>query len=1102
MKKNYGFTAFRVAILSLTSFACAPWADAQVETGRFVGRITDPQGAVVPNATITVANLGTNLAQTAHTNADGDFIITPVQGGMYRLTVSAAGFETNTISSVEVQVGQIVREDLTLKIGAETTTVEVQSTAPLLSTDSATVSQVITNEQLVDLPLNGRGFYKLAQLTPGAALLPPTGNSLAIRPETVDGNTISGIKGRAISFLLDGVDTSEQHQGGTFAQVSVDALQEFSVQQNPYSAEFNRGGGFFNSTTKSGTNKFHGGVFEFIRNDKLDARNYFATTRQILKRNQFGGTFGGPLSIPHLYSGRDRSFFFLSYEAQRLRQGLVFNLIVPTDAQRAGDFSASGLKAIYDPLTTKTTNGVTTRTQFPGNKINRPLSPQALAILNYYPRGINGGGTAAFTPSQAIDLDQFTVRIDHQLSKANRLFGRWFYTNDREVDPNAAPALGTASLTSHGQDIAVGLVTTIGSNKVQDFRMHYLPSIVRLTAFLQGPDFNTTNGITGFQQLLRPGTSGSFPDFAFSGYQSLQGSTFDQRPKAQDRKVVEGTDNFTWIKGRHAMKFGTLIRYYQWIGYDSQTSYVGNFAFNGAVTQNPASPTGSGDAFADFLLGYPSSVGRAYAADYFGGQRTYYQFYGQDDIRVNDRLTVNIGLRYEYSPWMNGYKGQVGTFDPSQSKPIIVASNTDTVDMTAQFATPAAMQYFGQYIQTSHQAGLPYSITYTDRTQFAPRVGLAWRPFGNSTVFRAGYGIFYEPEGTGGRVNLNTLPYRLAETVLQTTNVVPTRTLANFFLGSALGSAATNPTLAPSPTHMKMGSNQHWSFGVQQQVTQSTVFDVAYVGNHGVHLQGSSDFNDPAPGPGAVQARRPYPLFGSIVFQSQNQGSTYNSLQAKVQQRASHGLTLLVSYTWSKFLESFQSPSIGGNTGYEKSYSAFDVPQNFAFSMTYQVPVGKGQRFLGTANGFVNAALGGWQLQSIVVQRSGTPYTPIVSTDVANTGVGNQRPNQIRSGKLAHPTVSAWFDKTAYVVAPAFTYGQVRSNTLPSDNYRQYDASIFKNFKVTDTSVVSFRAEFFNLSNTTSFNAPNATINTAAGGVVTGTSVPSRDIQFALKYNF
>jgi len=485
MKKNYGFTAFRVAILSLTSFACAPWADAQVETGRFVGRITDPQGAVVPNATITVANLGTNLAQTAHTNADGDFIITPVQGGMYRLTVSAAGFETNTISSVEVQVGQIVREDLTLKIGAETTTVEVQSTAPLLSTDSATVSQVITNEQLVDLPLNGRGFYKLAQLTPGAALLPPTGNSLAIRPETVDGNTISGIKGRAISFLLDGVDTSEQHQGGTFAQVSVDALQEFSVQQNPYSAEFNRGGGFFNSTTKSGTNKFHGGVFEFIRNDKLDARNYFATTRQILKRNQFGGTFGGPLSIPHLYSGRDRSFFFLSYEAQRLRQGLVFNLIVPTDAQRAGDFSASGLKAIYDPLTTKTTNGVTTRTQFPGNKINRPLSPQALAILNYYPRGINGGGTAAFTPSQAIDLDQFTVRIDHQLSKANRLFGRWFYTNDREVDPNAAPALGTASLTSHGQDIAVGLVTTIGSNKVPgelpvafDWRKHGLREIV------------------------------------------------------------------------------------------------------------------------------------------------------------------------------------------------------------------------------------------------------------------------------------------------------------------------------------------------------------------------------------------------------------------------------------------------------------------------------------------------------------------------------------------------------------------------------------------------------------------------------------------------
>jgi hypothetical protein len=405
----------------------------------------------------------------------------------------------------------------------------------------------MTNQQVTSLPLNGRGFYKLAELTPGAALLPPTGNSLAIRPEIVNGNTISGIRGSAISFLLDGVDVSEQHQGGTFIQTSIDALQEFSVQQSPYSAEFNRGGAFFNATTKSGTNRYHGGVFEFFRNEKLDARNYFSATRAILKRNQFGGDIGGPLSIPHLYSGKDKTFFFVDYEGQRLRQGLVVNSTVPTDAQRLGNFSAPGLKTIYDPLTTP-------RTQISCNGVLNVIcpsriSPQASAVLAYYPHANSGATSFKAVPSQGIDWDQGTVRVDHQINSSNRLFGRWIYVNNRESDPNAAPLLGTASLTSNGYDLAVGLITNIGSNKVQDFRVHYLPSHVRLSAFLQGPDFNTLNGIQGFSQLLRPGTGGSFPDYSWSGYAALQGSAFDQRPKSQDRTVFEPIANFTIVRG-------------------------------------------------------------------------------------------------------------------------------------------------------------------------------------------------------------------------------------------------------------------------------------------------------------------------------------------------------------------------------------------------------------------------------------------------------------------------------------------------------------------------------------------------------------------------
>lgn len=1076
----------------------------QVEQGRFVGRVTDPTGAAIVGATVTARNVDTNIELTGTTNSTGDYVITPVPAGNYTLSVVATGFNKAVTKTIELQVGQIARQDVALAIGTATTEVQVNTTAPLLTTETATIGQVISNQQLSDLPLNGRGFYRLAELTPGAALLPATGNSLPIRPEIVDGNTISGIRGSAISFLLDGVDVSEQHQGGTFIQTSIDALQEFSVQQSPYSAEFNRGGAFFNATTKSGTNRFHGGVFEFIRNDKLDARNYFSLTRAILKRNQFGAALGGPLTIPHLYSGRDKTFFFLDYEAQRLRQGLVESGTVATNAQRSGDFSASGLHKIYDPLSGSTTAA---RTQISCNGVLNVIcpsriSPQATAVLAFYPQANNGTNSFQAVPSQAIDWDQFTVRVDHQLTKSNRLFVRWAYINNRETDPNFAPQLKTASLTSNGQDIAVGLITNIGSNKVQDFRFHYLPSHVRLSAFLQGPDFNTANGITGFTPLLRPDLGGSFPDFSFSGYNALQGSNFDQRPKSQDRVAFEPTDNFTILKGRQSLKFGVLVRYYQWLGYDSG-NYAGQFNFTGVETQGSSTPSTTGDAFADFLLGYPASVARAYPAENFGGQRWYHQYFAEDDIRVNNRLTVNIGLRYEYSPWLNGYKGQLGTFDPTQSKPLIVEGHGTQIDLSSQLVAPVAYQYFGQYMQTTDQAGLPYSVTYTDRTQFAPRLGFSWHPY-ESTVVRGGFGTFYEPEGTSGRVNHNMLPYLLSETINQTAGIVPTRTLANFFLGSQLGSSTTNPSMSPTKTHLKVGYNEHYSFGVQQQFSAKTVFELYYVGNHGVHLQSTNDFNDPPPGPGAVQARRPYQPWGTITMQSEDLGTTYQSLQTKIEHRAAHGLTGLVSYTWSKFLQFNQAPALGGNIGYERTYSPFDTPQNLAISGTYQLPFGHQRTFLSSSPAAVNALLGGWQLQTIIVLRSGFTYTPVVGSDVANTGVGGQRPNLNPAGGSAnfHKSLKQWFDPTRYVAAPQFTYGQVRANTLRSDMYRQFDASVFKDFSIIGESTLSFRAEFFNLPNTNSFNPPGATITSTSCCAVTSTSVPSRDVQFALKYNF
>lgn len=1066
-----------VALLLLTIATVTAWA--QVQTGRIVGTVTDAQKSALPNAVIIVTEVATNQSLTVSTNEHGDFVVTPLNPGIYRVTVSSDGFQKTLINSVEVQVGQSARLDVEMKVGAVNSTVEVTSDAPLLDTESGTLGHVVTNTQIVNLPLNGRSFYELTRLMPGAALLPGGGNLLRIRANYISGTGVSGVRGRQTTFMLDGVDISDHHQGGSYIQTSIDALQEFKVQQSAYSAEFSNAGGVLNASTKSGANNYHGNLFEFLRNDKLDARNFFAKEREVLKRNQFGGTFGGPVSIPKLYNGKNRTFFFVSYEAMRERQGLVFNSTVPSVAFKSGNF---GTKKIVDPLT-----GV----QFTNNTIpTGRMSAQALYFLKYIPDPNTSSGTYTFSPSRVLDTDQMTLRFDESLNDKHRLFARYSYHDNRQNEPNAFPALGYSPLNTTAHNFVASITDTISPALMHEFRFNYLPVVINLQPFLAGTNFNKAAGIKGFEETGRPGIEGSFPDFSWTGYAAMNGSAFDQRPKTQNLKVYEFFDNITWVRGAHILKFGTKVR--RWIPlFTDSKQYQGQWAFNGSL---------SGDPIADFLLGLPRSVTRAYPANTFGGQATATHFYFQDDWKVNSRLSLNLGLRYEYTPFLSGYKNQVGTFDPTSTKPLIVASDSDQIDLTSQFAAPASYNLFKDVIQTSKQAGLPLSITATDKNQWAPRFGFAWRPFGDKTVLRGGYGIFYESEGSDGRVNNNIVPFKLDQTVFNDVTP-PNRTMADPFLGLALTNSAA-PSLGPVYTKQKMGNDQHWNFGVQQEIAKNTVLEVDYVGNKGTHIAGTTAINNPPAGAGTIQSRRPYPRFGTIGYFSQDVSSNYHALQAKLEKRMSDGYWYTISYTFSKNIQRVNAPATGQNTVWERALTDFDIPHNLAASFGYELPFGKGKRFLSGSGGFVNALLGGWQAQGILVLRRGRPFTPTIGADRANTGVGGQRPNRIASGKLDNPTVDKWFDVSAFVLPAQFTYGNSGANILREDNFKSFDFSVFKVFRITEGSQLQFRAEAFNLTNTPSFAIPNTAIDTATAGRVTSTISAPRQIQFAMKYNF
>src|ERR1700733_3038666 len=1089
-------TIIRAMLAGLLTVSCCSPASAQSTNATLSGVVLDAQGAVVPHAEVLAIDTQTGQSHGTTSGENGNYAITDLPIGEYKITASANGFKTLVIPVITLHVDQAASLDLKLEVGAVSEHIVVTTSLPLLNTDTSSVGQVVDNQSIESQPLNGRDFWKLVALVPGASYTPGGQGTItgggSLRASVVNVQ-IDGTGFIWNGWLLDGADITEYEQGGTNVQPNVDALAEFKVFSANMPAEYGHTPNVVSVTMKSGTNAFHGTAYEFIRNDVIDAHNYFATTsKNILKRNQFGGTIGGPIK-------RDKIFFFSDIEASRQSQGITFADIVPSLAMRTGNFSASSTK-IKDPLT---------GAQFPNNMIpaNR-ISPQATFFMNYLPTP----SQASFSSSQALDIIKSDLKVDAAVTSTDHLMGRYSIADNQEVDPNQFPALKTQSLHSRAQNLAFSETHTFGAKWLNEARAGYYRDYFLFSAILGGTDFLSQAGITGYQATQ---VTPSFPYITRSGYSAFNGSGSGNFPKSNRIRTWQYADTVSYTSGKNEVRFGAQMWVQRHSFYNGQ-GQEGEFTFTTQYT---------GDAFGDFLLGNPAQVYRSFPLTLYGNRGIEWAGFAQDNYHATPNLTFNVGLRWEYNPFFDGIDGQTSAFDFSNGKVIVPMRNGQILDTNAQPETPQLIPLFSDRVTGTDTLGLPDSVRKASAVgQFIPRVGFAWRPGASDRmVVRAAYGLF--PIFLDTNMTLqwaHVPPFLIQQTIINPAGT-PAFSWGNPFNGQALVAANPHPgtvcagatpvlascvmpAVSTAPQTFNHTYMEQYNFAMQFQLLKDMSLDVAYVGNHTVHGQLISiPENVPNPGPGGVQLRRPFPQWGQIGLSTSQGIAHYNALQVTGEKRLSNGVYALLSYTFSKCTDNGSSetgPPTISLLAQNYGVCSYDITNNFTLSSIYQLPFGKGRKFLTNASWPVEAALGGWELAGIFMDRTGLPFTPTIGSDVANTGISGEWPNRVGSGKLANPTALKWFDTTAFTIPAQYTYGNSRRDILRSDGLIDLDTTVKKNFNFTEARVLEVRFESFNLANHPTFAAPNATIGTSSAGRVTSTLNSNRIFQAAVKFFF
>jgi hypothetical protein len=1141
-----------LVICTLLLFTCGGSAPGQAAKSELIGEVRDQNGASVNGAKITLTDVTTGQSVVAVAE-DGNYTVTNIRPGLYHITAETSGFKQVVREGVRLATGERVRLDFVLEPGAVTEVVTINQDASLLRTESGSLGQVIRNRKIVDIPLNGRNFLSLVSLSAGVAQPPPTTAGPSFP-------RINGGRPRTNEYLFDGISVLQPEPGQVGFFPVVEAIQEFKVEVNSPPAEFGRfNGGVVNLTTKSGTNDFHGSAFEFLRNEALNARNLFAPAtaanprKPVFRRNQFGGVIGGPII-------KDRTFFFGDYQGTRQLIARVRISTVPTLAQRAGDFSASLGALLYlqsnGTISTTVTANPVVVADTTGNSIQaragqifRPSDSRvyannqiptntfdsvAASLLSRYPSPTSSGAANNFTRigNESDNQEQYDVRIDHRFSERNQLYGRFSYFKDLTAPVTPLPdgsgniTTGVTGLTdTRAQSFAGNFIHVFNSRTLNELRVGYTRrSVDRQATSLDSPPSQSI-GLPGIP------TNGAFentlPTFTVAGLQQLGPSANTASKFKTD--VTQIFDAVSHQRGRHSLKAGIDFRWER-LDVIQPPSPTGNFTFSTLFTNSQALPAiGSallsftGNALASFLLGQVQTFSIDVQQKVLRPRAHNMEFFFQDDFKFSSPLTINAGLRYTLN-----------------------FPSTDADNQGAVFNLQSQqLEYLGQN-------GFSRSARELHKGDFGPRLGIAYR-LNDKTVLRAGYGVIWI-EMAGITTPFTTPQFPFIQTVSQ-------RTLDNITPAFVL---AVGPNVAPVPltpdaglgqgvftVDQDLGSGyaQQWNFAVQRELMKNMVVEFAYAGSKITHV-GIPDVNInqltvsqlamgnalltrvPNPFFGQIprssslgdptiplaQLLKPFPRFTNVDFYRNNVGNTnYNALQAKLEQRLSHGLSFLLSYTRSKLIDEassvFDASILTGpianfpvadsfNRKFERDLSSGDMPNVFVGSFIYELPFGKGKRFAST--GIARKIFGGLELAGVTTLQSGLPLAVTQVTNFnAFAGFGTQRPNLAANPNLpsSQQTTTRFFDTSAFAIAPQFTIGNASRNPVRGPHYRNFDMALIKRVFFGEGRSFEFRAEAFNLTNTPPLGAP-ATVAGAAGfGSITSAGDP-RVIQFGAKLNF